>query len=135
MPLGADRSSMIGPINVVAKERNMTVEKDVNPEQGFFFRSDHFPFAKVGVPAVSLQHGDTFLKPLGKEADGFFKGYTAKYYHQASDQYYDWWDMSAMVQEAELGLAIGIKIANMTTMPTYNSTDEFSAADKLRFKK
>ena len=134
-PLGANRSNLIDFISAVARERNLTVTGDDRPEQGFFFRSDHFPFAKVGVPAVSVQHGSDFIKPLSGEAEKFFKGYTANYYHQASDQFYDWWDASAMVQEAEYALAIGMKIANSTQMPKYNETDEFSAADKKRFGK
>jgi Zn-dependent M28 family amino/carboxypeptidase len=134
-PLGADRSSLMTMINGVAKDRNLTVEADDKPEQGFFFRSDHFPFAKVGVPAVSVQHGDAFVKPLSGEAEKFFKGYNANYYHQPSDQFYDWWDMSAMIQEAEYSLAIGMKIANSSVLPRYNDTDEFSAADKKRLGK
>ncbi len=133
MPLGAERSSIMNVIHEVAKERNLAVESDQRPEQGFFFRSDHFPFAKVGVPAVSLQHGDAFIQPLGKEAAEFQKEYNAKYYHQASDEFQEWWDISAMIQEAELGLAIGMKLANLSQMPRYNDTDEFSAADKKRF--
>lgn len=135
MPLGADRSTLINLINEAANERKLTVESDQRPEQGFFFRSDHFPFAKVGVPAVSIQHGDAFVKPLSGEAKKFFEGYTANYYHQASDQFYDWWDASAMVQEAEYALAIGVKIANAPAMPRYNESDEFSAADKKRLNK
>lgn len=134
-PLGADRSTLKTFIDDVAKERNLVVMSDDRPEQGFFFRSDHFPFAKVGVPAVSIQHGSDFKTPLTGEAEKFFSGYTANYYHQPSDQYYDWWDASAMVQEAEYSLAIGIKIANTNAMPKYNDADEFSAADKKRFGK
>jgi len=107
----------------------------MRPEQGFFFRSDHFPFAKVGVPAVSLRHGDDFVTPLSGEALTFFRDYTAKYYHQPSDEYKDWWSTDAMIQNAELGLAIAIKIANSPAMPRYKDTDEFSAADNMRFKK
>jgi Zn-dependent M28 family amino/carboxypeptidase len=132
--LGAERSSIETVISEAARERNLTVEGDTRPEQGFFFRSDHFPFARVGVPAISLRHGDAFVTPLQGEADAFFKDYTAKYYHQASDEYRDWWDTSAMIQEAELGLAIGIKLANLPTMPRYKDSDEFAAADKQRFK-
>ncbi|HSK70333.1 MAG TPA: M28 family peptidase [Pyrinomonadaceae bacterium] len=131
-PLGADRSTLMNYINEVAKERNLIIKSDDRPEQGFFFRSDHFPFAKVGVPAVSIQHGNEFIKPLSGEAEKFFKGYNANYYHQVSDQFYDWWDISAMIQEAEYGLAIGMKIANSSVLPRYNETDEFSAADKKR---
>ncbi|MBK6751831.1 MAG: hypothetical protein IPG67_18045 [Acidobacteria bacterium] len=93
------------------------------------------PFAKVGVPAISLRHGDDFVTPLTGEALNFFSNYTAKYYHQPSDQYYDWWDAASMVQNAELGLAIALKIANSPTVPRYKDTDEFSSADKKRFGK
>ncbi|MBP6004710.1 MAG: M28 family peptidase [Pyrinomonadaceae bacterium] len=135
MPLGAERSSIMDQITEAANERKMKLKADTSPEQGFFFRSDHFPFAKAGVPAVSLQHGDTFLSPLSAEADKFFKGYNANYYHQVTDEYFDWWDMSAMIQDSELALAIGIKLGNTPNMPRYKDTDEFSAPDKLRFRK
>lgn len=133
--LGADRSSIIDQITAAANERKLTIKGDANPEQGFFFRSDHFPFAKVGVPSVNFQHGDTFITPPSKEAGTFFKDYTAKYYHQVTDEYHDWWDMSAMVQEAELTLAIGVMLANTPDMPRFKDADEFSAADKARFRK
>ena len=133
--LGADRSSIIDQITQAAAERNFTIRGDKNPELGYFFRSDHFPFAKVGVPSVNFQHGDSFLQPLSKEAEGFFKDYVAKYYHQTSDEYHDWWDTAAMVQEAELALAIGTKLANLKVLPRYKDTDEFSAADKKRFER
>lgn len=132
--LGAERSSLDEIVNAVAAERKMTVEGDMRPEQGFFFRSDHFPFAKVGIPAISLRHGDAFITPLTGEALNFFSEYTAKYYHQASDEYKDWWDTGAMIQNAELGMALGVKIANLPTMPRYKDTDEFSATDKQRLK-
>lgn len=132
--LGAERSTLETPVNEVAAERKLTLKGDMRPEQGFFFRSDHFPLAKAGVPAISLRHGDAFVTPLKGEALSFFSEYTAKYYHQASDEYKDWWDADAMIQNAELGLAIGMKIANLGAMPRYKDTDEFSAADKQRLK-
>jgi Zn-dependent M28 family amino/carboxypeptidase len=133
--LGSERSSLDAVVSEVARERNLTLEGDTRPEQGFFFRSDHFPFAKVGVPAVSLRHGDDFVTPLTGEALVFFRDYNAKYYHQPSDEYKDWWSTDAMIQNAELGLAIAMKISNSSTMPRYKDTDEFAAADKKRFSK
>lgn len=130
--LGAERSTLENVVTEVAKERNLTVEGDTRPEQGFFFRSDHFPFAKVGVPALSLRHGDAFVTPLKGEALAFFSEYTAKYYHQATDEYKPWWDTDAMIQNAELGIALGAKIGNLPSMPRYKDTDEFSTADKKR---
>ncbi|MGB7209787.1 MAG: M28 family peptidase [Pyrinomonadaceae bacterium] len=132
--LGAERSTMDSIVSEVAKERNLELEGDMKPEQGFFFRSDHFPFAKVGVPAISLRHGDNFVTPLTGDSLVFFRDYTAKYYHQTSDEYHDWWDASAMIQNAELGLAIGMKLANAAAMPRYKDSDEFAAADKKRLK-
>lgn len=130
--LGAERSGVGAMVEAVAAERKLTLEGDMRPEQGFFFRSDHFPFAKVGVPAISLRHGDDFVTPLQGTTLDFFSNYTAKYYHQPSDQYYEWWNGDAMVQNAELGLAIGLKLANAPTKPRYHTTDEFHAADKKR---
>ena len=132
--LGAERSTVEMVVSEVAKERNLTLDGDMRPEQGFFFRSDHFPFAKVGVPAISLRHGDDFVTPLTGEALNFFRDYTAKYYHQASDEYKPWWNTDAMIQNAEIGMAIGFKLGNLTMLPRYKDSDEFSAADKQRMK-
>ncbi len=132
--LGAERSSLESVVTAVAKERSLTLEGDMRPEQGFFFRSDHFPFAKVGVPAISLRHGDAFVNPLTGEALSFFNEYTAKYYHQATDEYKDWWDTDAMIQNAEIGMALGVTIGNLSSMPRYKDADEFSAADKKRLE-
>ncbi len=135
MPLGAERSSIMDQIAEAAKERNISITPDAEPEQGYFFRSDHFPFAKVGVPSVNFQHGEKFNPPLTGEALAFSKEYTAKYYHQASDEYQPWWNMDSMIQEAELALAIGINLANVAELPRYKETDEFSLPDKKRFGK
>ena len=132
--LGGERSSLDPLVRAVAAERGLTLEGDSQPEQGFFFRSDHFPLAKVGVPAVSLRHGDDFVRPLDGEALSFFKNYTAKYYHQVKDEFKPWWDMDAMAQNAEIGLALGLKIANDPAMPHYKDGDEFAAADRARRK-
>ena len=134
-PLGADRSSLMKLVELAAKERKYTLLPDLHPEQGFFYRSDHFPLAKVGIPAVHLKFGENFDSSTSPEAIAFFKDYNTKYYHQPSDQAKSWWNYDAMVQEAEFGLAIGILAANALAMPHYNESDEFSPADKRRFKK
>ncbi|MFL6374737.1 MAG: M28 family peptidase, partial [Pyrinomonadaceae bacterium] len=130
--LGAERSTMSGFIEASAKERSFVIKPDASPEQGFYYRSDHFPFAKVGVPSINFQHGDQFVGTVDPEALSFSKDYTAKYYHQPSDEYHDWFDASAMVQEAEFALAFGIRIANSYAVPHYKPTDEFAAAEDKR---
>ncbi|MCU0238004.1 MAG: M28 family peptidase, partial [Pyrinomonadaceae bacterium] len=135
MALGAERSSLMSYVKTVADERNMTLNSDQRPEQGFFFRSDHFPFAKAGVPCISFQHGSKFIEKLSPIAESFQKEYNAKHYHQPSDQFGDWMDFSAMVQQCEYSLAIGVNVANTDVIPRYNDNDEFSIADKARFVK
>ncbi|MBV9241101.1 MAG: M28 family peptidase [Acidobacteria bacterium] len=132
--LGAERSSITDFIDAAAKERNFVMKPDAEPEKGFYFRSDHFPFAKVGVPSVNFQHGDQFIVPPNPEAASFAKDYTAKYYHQPSDEYHDWFDAAAMVQETEFALAFGNKIANSYAAPHYKPSDEFAAAEKKRLE-
>jgi Zn-dependent M28 family amino/carboxypeptidase len=132
--LGAERSTIAEAVDAAARERNLTVRGDIRPDQGFFFRSDHFPFAKVGVPSVSLRHGETFVPALRGPAAEFFHEYEAKYYHQASDEFKEWWNAAAMVQEAELALAIGMKLANAAKMPRFESNDEFADADRKRMR-
>jgi Zn-dependent M28 family amino/carboxypeptidase len=130
--LGGERSSMADFIEAAAKERSLVMKPDANPEKGFYYRSDHFPFAKVGVPSINFGHGDDFIGTVNPEALSFSKDYTDKYYHQPSDEYHDWFDGSAMVQEAEFALAFGTKIADSYAAPHYKPTDEFAPAESKR---
>ncbi|HEV7475006.1 MAG TPA: M28 family peptidase, partial [Pyrinomonadaceae bacterium] len=61
IPLGAERSSLKAVVEAVARERGMRVSPDARPEQGSFYRSDHFPFARVGVPSISLKEGNDYV--------------------------------------------------------------------------
>ncbi|MFN2501463.1 MAG: M28 family peptidase [Pyrinomonadaceae bacterium] len=132
-PLGAERSTLWPLVEQAALARGYKLLPDLRPEQGIFYRSDHFPLAKVGIPAIHLKFGEDFDSATSQEARAFFKDYNAKFYHQPSDEVKDWWSYEAMVQEAEFALGIGILTANAPAMPRYKNTDEFSSADKRRF--
>src|SRR5256714_6637874 len=126
IPLGAERSTLKMVVESVARERGLTVSPDARPEQGSFYRSDHFPFAKVGVPSISLKEGDDYVgrpKGWGEEQ---FTAYNTAHYHQPSDEYSDSWDFRGMLQEAEIAMAIGRHIADMEAMPRFNPGDEFA---------
>jgi Zn-dependent M28 family amino/carboxypeptidase len=109
-PLGGDRSPLGAVIEVVAKENNLTVSPESNPEQGGFYRSDHFPFAKAGIPAVSLQSGNRFV---GHSESWVAEQRTefSERYHQPSDEYNPHWDLSGMVQQVRIAFAIGLRVA------------------------
>jgi len=130
IPLGAERSTLKAVVEAVARERGMRVSPDARPEQGSFYRSDHFPFAKVGVPSISLKEGDDYVgRPQGWGAEQF-KAYNTAHYHQPSDEYRDSWDFRGMQQEAEIALDIAMRIANAPTMPRFNPDDEFAKGSK-----
>lgn len=131
IPLGAEHSTLKAVVEAVARERGMRVSPDARPEQGSFYRSDHFPFAKVGVPSISLKEGNDYLghsKEWGAEQ---FKAYNTAHYHQPSDEYSDTWDFRGLLQETEIAMAIGRRISDMDQKPRFNANDEF-AKDKKR---
>ena len=126
IPLGAERSSLKAVVEAVARERGMRVSPDARPEQGSFYRSDHFPFARVGVPSISLKEGNDYVGRSKEWGEEQFKAYNTAHYHQPSDEYSDSWDFRGMLQEAEIAMAIGRRIADMDQMPRFNPGDEFA---------
>jgi Zn-dependent M28 family amino/carboxypeptidase len=132
VPLGAERSTLRAVVEGVARERGMTVAPDPRPEQGSFYRSDHFPLAKAGVPSISLKEGKDFVgRPVGWGEEQF-RAYNTANYHQPSDEYSDSWNLKGMIQSAEIALAIGRRIADAPEMPRFNPDDEFAKAQEKR---
>jgi Zn-dependent M28 family amino/carboxypeptidase len=126
VPLGAERSTLYESVKAVAQERTLKVSSDSRPEQGSFYRSDHFPFARFGVPSISLKEGDDFVgRPAGWGKEQF-DAYNQANYHQPSDEFSDRWNFEGLLQETELAFAIGQRIANTTVMPRFNPNDEFA---------
>jgi len=130
VPLGAERSTLKVVVEAIARERGLRISPDPRPEQGSFYRSDHFPFAKVGVPSISLKEGDDYVgRPKGW-GEKKFKEYNDAHYHQPSDEFHDDWNFQGMIQEADFALAIGRRVADMNTMPKFNPDDEFAKNSK-----
>ncbi len=126
---GSDRSSLGNDLAVVAKEMNLIVKPDQAPEQGGFYRSDHFSFAKVGIPAMSMGGGrevigvDTAFVRMMRERGG-------KIYHQPSDEISNDWNYDGALQQAEIVIRLAWRIANTIEMPYWNSGDQFEAVRK-----
>jgi Zn-dependent M28 family amino/carboxypeptidase len=130
IPLGAERSTLKAVVEAVARERGMRVSPDARPEQGSFYRSDHFPFAKVGVPSISLKEGNDYVGRSKEWGEEQFRAYNTAHYHQPSDEYSDTWDFRGMLQEAEIAMSIGRRIADMEQMPRFHPGDEFAKAQR-----
>jgi Zn-dependent M28 family amino/carboxypeptidase len=125
--LGDTKSSLGPSFGEILHVAGMTISPDNHPEQGHFYRSDHFSFAKVGIPAVSIGAGNDFVgKPEGWGAQQDDE-YTEKDYHQPSDEYHADWDMSGAVQLSRLVYDFGVSLANASSIPTWNTDAEFKA--------
>ena len=127
-PLGAERSTLGKIIETVCKENNVTIAPDARPEQGSFYRSDHFPFAKAGIPAVNFEPGSKFVGHPDEWGREQFAEYNKNRYHQPADEYSPNWDFSGMVQQTRLAFWIGLRVADADEMPEWNKGDEFERA-------
>src|SRR6476661_554183 len=99
IPLGAERSTLKAVVDSVARNLGLRVSPDARPEQGSFFRSDHFPFAKAGVPSISLKEGDDYVGHTKEWGEEQFRAYNSAHYHQPSDELRETWDYRGMIQE------------------------------------
>ena len=127
-PMGAERSTIGIAIEEIAKENQLMISTDTHPEQGFFYRSDHFPFAKAGIPAVNFEPGTRFVGHSDRWAEEQIQDYRRNRYHQPSDEYSPNWSLSGMVQQARLAFQLGLRLANNNEMPQWQKGDEFEGA-------
>jgi Zn-dependent M28 family amino/carboxypeptidase len=112
----------------VAKAQGLTFSPDPNPEAGHFYRSDHFPFAKRGVPALSFGSGQDLVKGGKAAGKAAAEAYVKDRYHQPADEYDANWDFSGMVQEVGLFYDLGRKLADSREWPQWKAGSEFKAA-------
>jgi Zn-dependent M28 family amino/carboxypeptidase len=122
---GAERTSVYPLVQATARRLELTISPDSEPEQGSYFRSDHFSFARVGIPAFSIDNGSHYA---GKSPDFFKKSwdeFNADHYHQPSDEFHPDWDFTALEQAAEFGLLLGTDIANQDRLPDWKPGDQF----------
>ena len=125
--IGRGASTLDEIIEAVAKEQGRVVKTDPEPEKGFYYRSDHFEFAKRGVPAFDPDEGVDFIgKPAGWGLEARRK-YTAENYHKPSDTIKPDWDLSGAVQDCQLFFLVGYRIANDSRMPEWKPGAEFKA--------
>ena len=123
---GSERSTLGQLAASTAKAMKLTVAQARPDLGGGYFRSDHFSFAKAGVPAFSISGGHDWVKD--KEAsEAKRKAYGARY-HQAGDEYDPNWDLSGMVQQAQYTLNLGRMVADAPAMPAWKPGDQFAKA-------
>jgi Zn-dependent M28 family amino/carboxypeptidase len=126
--VGLGKSSIDSIMTAIAAEQGRVVKPDQFSDRGYFYRSDQFSFAKIGVPAMYIDAGTDFVdRPEGWGKDQQ-NHYTDVNYHQPSDEYDDSWNFDGMITDALLGYWTGLAIANADEMQSWNEGDEFEAA-------
>ncbi|MFL5298108.1 MAG: M28 family metallopeptidase [Phenylobacterium sp.] len=112
----------------VAKAHGRRFTPDARPEAGSFFRSDHFSFAKRGVPALSFGSGQDLVKGGVAAGKAARDAYTRDRYHQPADEYDPNWDLSGMAADLTIGYDLGRRLANSREWPEWKPGSEFKAA-------
>ncbi|MCH7474639.1 MAG: M28 family peptidase [Gemmatimonadetes bacterium] len=125
--IGYGASELDDYLEEAAAAQGRVIRADPEPEKGFYYRSDHFSFAKQGIPALytdagidHVEHGEQWTLARRDE-------YTAKRYHKPTDEYDPEWDLSGAVNDLRILFDIGFRLSNETTFPNWRVGNEFRA--------
>jgi Zn-dependent M28 family amino/carboxypeptidase len=126
--VGEGHSDLDGRLRTAAAARGRTVVPEPYPERGYFYRADHFPFAKQGIPTLVLMGGLAGPEDLvngGKAAgERWFNDYM-RCYHQPCDVWDESWDLRGAAQDVDLLYAVGAQLADSTEWPAWSADSEF----------
>ncbi|GAB2533438.1 M28 family metallopeptidase [Rhodanobacter koreensis] len=124
---GSAKLGLLDDLIADAKQYGMSYTPDPKPEAGHFFRSDHFSFAKRGVPAISFGSGNDWVDGGLKAGKAAEDEYVAKHYHQPSDEWQASWPFTGMARDLQLLYTVGSQLANSDQWPDWSKDSEFRA--------
>ena len=120
-------SGLDDALMATAKSQGLNILPDSVPERGYYFRADHFEFAKAGVPALSIDLGDDYVgRPAGWGL-AQHQGYTSQRYHKPADVYDPAWDLSGMLEQLDLLYQTGYDLADSDSWPAWRTGSPFAA--------
>ena len=122
---GGDKSDLTRYLGAAMAAMGLYQTPEEHPERGGYYRSDHFSFAKLGVPMFSVGRGSDWVNGGKAAGQANSEDYVQHRYHQPSDQYDAKWDWSGAVQEITLFYRLGRSLASTTDWPNWHQTDEF----------
>lgn len=125
---GNARLGLLDLLIAEGKKRGRYYSADPHPEAGHFFRSDHFPMAKAGIPAISFGKGNDLVNGGIERGEALGKTYVTKNYHQPSDEWSSEWDFVGMADDADMLHSLGRDLANSRLWPEWSADSEFKAA-------
>ncbi|MFZ2507323.1 MAG: M28 family metallopeptidase [Steroidobacteraceae bacterium] len=126
--VGFGASQLEDLLAAAAKSQGRTLMPDRRPEAGYFYRSDHFNFAKAGVPALYIKSGTTLRDGSPGAGLARYDEYYASRYHKPGDEYQASWDVGGTIEDLRLLFEVGAKVANQKSWPEWYEGNEFRAA-------
>ncbi|MGB3727061.1 MAG: M28 family metallopeptidase [Glaciecola sp.] len=123
--IGMGKSELEQYLETAAQKQGRVLTQEGRPEAGYYYRSDHFSFAKLGVPALYAKGGS---QPIDDETAAYRKRMNVIVtgcYHQVCDQFRDSWDLGGIVEDTQLLFDVGHQLANTDTWPQWSETSEF----------
>jgi Zn-dependent M28 family amino/carboxypeptidase len=133
--IGKGASELDEYLREAAATQDRTLRPDPEPDKGYYYRSDHFNFARHGVPALYTDWGDAFIGRPARFAQQKRDEYTNNDYHAPSDQVKPDWDLSGAVADAELLFLVGYNVANADRFPEWAPGNEFRATREAMLKR
>jgi Zn-dependent M28 family amino/carboxypeptidase len=125
---GAGQSELEDYLKTEAEKKGRYIAPETHPEAGHYFRSDHFNFARVGVPSLTADGGTDNVEKGKAYGQQMQDEYVAKHYHQPSDEYdATRWDLQGGLEDIELDFLVGRRLANGTEWPAWKPGSEFKA--------
>jgi Zn-dependent M28 family amino/carboxypeptidase len=110
------------------KRWNLIYVPDSKPEAGYFFRSDHFPLAKRGVPAISFGSGSDWIVGGLAAGQAARAEYTARKYHQPADEFDPSWTFESLKRDMQVLYMLGRELADSNEWPNWSLDSEFRGA-------
>jgi len=132
--LGSEKTTLGGVIAWAEREYAFKNVPDPEPGQGSYYRSDHFNFAKVGIPAVSIDQGNLFEGKDPEWGKRAWEDYNENRYHRPGDEYDPSWDFSGLVKLGRIAGSIGWILASQDELPSWQPGDEFLAAREASWR-
>lgn len=125
--VGKGQSDLDEYANEAAARQGRTTRGEPDPSGGWYFRSDHFNFAKVGIPALYIENGSVSVEHGEAWSEAQKKDYNDNRYHSPADEYTPSWDLSGIVEDMKLVFSVGYSLSNESVFPGWKKGSEFKA--------
>jgi Zn-dependent M28 family amino/carboxypeptidase len=127
--IGAGQSTLEDVLDEVVRDQGRTLVPEANPEAGSYYRSDHFPFAKRGVPAMYFRGGPV-MEEGGREAGEKLWAQRNEHYHTVDDELDDAWPLTGALQDVDALIEVVARVANAPSPPTWKPASEFASISR-----